>query len=117
MSGSLFFRFAFTVLAVFIVCLVLVERDDHAFRLTISFTYSAMPATRGLNTYSHSACAQLDTAHQIPGFSLDRTWRHPPHECQVEHGEFTDSLGARAYLPPAATGGPQPTRGSPSRRF
>src|ERR1700682_353738 len=76
MSGSLFFRFAFTVLAVFIVFLVFVERDDHAFRPHDQLYVKRDAGHAGLEHVQPLGCVlRLDAAPQIPGFSLDRTWR------------------------------------------
>src|SRR6266446_6752357 len=76
MSGSLFFRFAFTVLPVFIVFLVFVERDDHAFRPHDQLHVQRDAGHAGLNTYSHSGvCSDSTRPTRSPGFSLDRTWR------------------------------------------
>src|SRR5882762_6194540 len=89
MSGSLFFRFAFTVLAIFIVFLSSWNEMITHSVLTISFTYSAMPTTRGLNTYSHSGvCSDSTRPTRSRGFSLDRTWRASSSSSQVEHGDL-----------------------------
>src|SRR5712692_4683092 len=102
MSESFLFRFAFTVLAVFIVFLIFVERDDHALDPHDQLHVQCDAGHAGLeHVLPLGRALRFHAAHQIPGLSLDRTWRASSSSSpRSSTASSLAAFGAEAYQPP-----------------